>query len=282
MNKNALYISVAGLLVEHVREVAEFYEALAAKCGERTAQQETPELFLGLQTSRKFLNGEKVNPLYVSRMNTIEQIQEACNKVQNVAFSNIVAHYNPSGGYTLPGVEDHLKALACTSVDGIQFNGFSTHQSVEVSSIMSTIDTEARGIHCILQIGDKNDYENPATFAKHIKCFSFLKPTHLLLDGSGGKGIPIDEEKAIDWIKAYTKENIEGAITMSSGSDNGCGLVVSGGFGPDNTDVFRRIKNAAGIKYPLSIDAEGKLRDNNVFSVEKTKKFLTEILKCYD
>lgn len=264
MNENALYISVAGLLAEHVREIALFYEELA---GKQPAQQETPELILGLQTSRKFLNGESVNPLYVSRMNTIEQIEEACDAIRDVLFSNIVVHYNPSGGYTLPGVEDHLKALANTSINGIQFNSFSTHQSVEVSSIMSTINTEARGIDCILQIG-KEDYENP-NFAKHIKCFSFLKPTHLLLDGSGGKGVPIDETTAIEWIKALQESN------------NDCGLVVSGGFGPDNPDIFRRIKKSAGYQYPLSIDAEGKLRDEKGFSVQKTKEFLVEAIRFY-
>ncbi len=265
MNRNVLYIGVAGLLAEHVREVAEFYENLVV---EIKSNKIPPILFLGLQTSRKFLNGEQVNPNFASRMNNIDQIKKACHAISGLCYSNIIVHYNPSGGYNLAGTVDHLKQISQTLITGIQFNGFSTKQTEEVSKIMSTIDNDGCGISLILQIG-KDDYENPKHFAKNIKKFSFLNPTHFLLDGSGGRGLPIDDLKAISWLKELQSSN------------NKKGLVISGGLGADTFDIVRRIRNSVSYSLEISIDAEGKLREEQGFSVEKTKKFLKRAIKFY-
>lgn len=265
MNENVLYIGVAGLLAEHVEEVATFYEKLMTNW---KSHRKEPILFLGLQTSRKFLNGESVNLSFASRMNNIEQIKKACTAISGLSYSNVIVHYNPSGGYNLPGTVEHLNLLSRTLITGIQFNGFSTQQNEETNKVMSTIDNDGCGISLILQIG-KDDYENPKHFAEEIKKFSFLNPTHFLLDGSGGRSLPIDELKAIEWLKALQV------------SGNTKGLAISGGLGADTFDVIRRIKNSVSYSLEISIDAEGKLRDEQGFSVDKAKQFLEEAIKFY-
>jgi len=270
MNENALYIGVAGLLAEHVEEIAEFYE-LKVLNWENKSRRTQPLLFLGLQTSRKFLNGEVVNPVYSSRMNSKEQIVEACRLIQYFYNSYLIVHYNPSGGYNLPGVKEHLDFLKNINPDGVQFNGFSTNQPTDATIMQLEIDSEALGITSILQIG-KEDYENPKHFAEEIKNFSFLNHTHLLLDGSGGKGIPIDELKASAWITSLLQ------------SKNKSGIAISGGLGGEDTfDILRRIKSKtpAGYGLEISIDAEGKLRDESGFSIEKTKEFLIKAVEYY-
>lgn len=265
MVNKVLYIGVTGLLAEHVEEISTFYEELTEKMD---SERKKPILFLGLQTSRKFLNGEKVNPIYASRMNTAEQIVEACKISRPFLNSGIVVHYNPSGGYNLPGAKEHLCFFSRIPLYGIQWNGFSTKQSYEETLIQANLDTEAIGLISILQIG-KNDYENPIEFAQRIKNPTFVNSSHLLLDGSCGRGLPIDVQKAIDWIRVLQRHG------------NTKGVAISGGLGPDNLHAVQKIKKVTGLSLGISIDAEGNLREGENFSVKKAKRFLEEAVKLY-
>lgn len=270
MNTQVLYIGVAGLLSKDVDEVASFYEKLVSSW---KSNKKMPFLFLGLQTSRKFLNGESINPFYISRMNNIKEITQACHSVKKFKSSKIIIHYNPSGDYDQPRVNDHILILMSECVDGIQWNGFATNQTPEttppfpkyISTAISSVDFIS-----ILQIG-KEDYENPTESTLRSKeHFYDMNHTHLLLDGSGGKGWPIDEEKAITWIKTLRQHG------------NTKGIAISGGLGVDNLGVIDRIRKEVGYDLEISIDAEGKLRDEeNNFSVEKAKSFLEEAIKHY-
>lgn len=270
MNNQALYIGVSGLLSKDVEKVASFYEKLVTNW---KSSKRTPFLFLGLQTSRKFLNGESVNPFYVSRMNTIEEIGQACYSVQEFKSSKIIAHYNPSGSYDNPEVNEQILSLMSEYIDGLQWNGFSTKQKPETTPPFPECVSGAINsfrFASILQISQE-DYEDPIkSTLKLTNYFYSINSSHLLLDGSGGKGLPIDEQKAITWIKTLRQHN------------NTKGIAISGGLGIDNLDVIDRIRKEIGYDLEISIDAEGKLRDEeNNFSVEKAKAFLEEAIKYY-
>lgn len=276
MNKEpVLYIGVAGLLAEHTQEISDFYEGVIAHWN---SNKRIPFLFLGLQTSRKFLNGETINPFYSSRMNTREQIIEACGNTNVYPMSKVIVHYNPSGGYNIESgvgknVDDHISFLVSTGVKGIQWNGFSTNKFPETlprfpKSLPSLI-IGGHDFQSIFQIG-KQDYNTPYDFVVKIKDKVLQgKCTHFLIDGSGGRGIPIDEEKAIRFI-----------LTVKE-SGNTANIAVSGGLGPNKLSSFERIKKVVGNDVELSIDVEGKVRDEQGFSMHKAKAFLEEVITFY-
>lgn len=272
MNKEpVLYIGVAGLLAEDTWKLSDFYQRLVANWNNNSR---TPFLFLGLQTSRKFLNGEQVSSFYSSRMNTREQIIEAA-KVNRASWlmSKVIVHYNPSGSYNKENVDAHVAFLISTDIKGIQWNGFSTNKSPETlprfPNFLPRLITGNSHYRSILQIG-KQDYENPNDFVVKIKDEAFQdKYTHFLIDGSGGRGIPINEEKAIRFI-----------LTVKE-SGNNANIALSGGFGPGMLSPFERIKKAVGDDVELSIDVEGNVRDEQGFSMSKAKAFLKEVINFY-
>ena len=268
MNQNVLFISVSGIRSKDVVAVASFYENLASRW---KGEKKMPLLFLGLLTSREFLNGEHVNPMLYSRMNTRKDISDACELIQNFKSSRIIIHYNPSGGYNNPEVETQLYYLMHDKIGGIQWNYFDSKLTPSTKPKFPIVLPQIidLGFVSILQIR-KNDYSNPHEFAKRMNNFTLSSNhTHLLLDESCGKGLSINEEAAINWIK--TMQHYRHIKS----------LAISGGIGTKTLDVVERIKNAVGSDVELSIDATEKLRDWNDFSVEKAKEFLAKAIQLY-
>ena len=264
MSKNTVYIGVAGLLAEHVWEVASFYEILVSK------MKRPPFLFLGMQTSRKKLNSELVNPVYSGRMNSFGQISEATDLVQKFNFCKLIVHYNPSGGYYLDGACEHVLRIKNMEVDGIQWNGLNIIEpNPDGDPYTHLLNMNELGLFSILQIGAK-DYEDIENFVQEIQDpFFQTTASHLLFEGSSGRGIPLDEDKVVEWIKALRRSN------------NNLGIAISGGIGIDSLNILTRIRGRLGYQESISIDAEGKLMDDFHFSPDKAKKFLAEALKYY-
>lgn len=69
---------------------------------------------------------------------------------------------------------------------------------------------------------------------------------YVLLDASGGLGVPMNTERILEYLRAIRSSNL------------GAGLVVAGGLGPNTMHLVQPVVK----EFPeLSIDAEGKLRD---------------------
>lgn len=90
----------------------------------------------------------------------------------------------------------------------------------------------------------------------------------ILLDNSCGKGIREATEKY--------KEKITKLLSL--GINN---IALAGGFGPDYLDSYFEMVNL--FKLNLSIDAASKLYSQNVFDVEKAKKYIGNVIaRKYD
>lgn len=259
------YLGVAGLLPEHIKPVGEYYATLVK------GMHNPPVLFFGLQTSRKHLLGEQINPVYAGRMNSLTQINDAVSEMRDIARCEIIVHYNPSGGYNLPGVRDQVSEIKrIEGVAGIQWNGFSTSKRHARANMIPFHNMESYGFS-ILQIG-RIDFLKHNVFAHKICDSVFQKPnTHLLFDNSGGKGTEIDVAKVSKWLKALRA------------SHNKLGLAISGGFSPYNVvRIVRQIQEQAGIfNWNISIDAEGKLFTDGKFDNHKAIQFLGAALQFY-
>ena len=270
MGNQTLFIGVAGPRAKHVEVLAKYYSKLMEQ---RKGDEPRPYLFIGLQTSRKSLNGESENPVYADRMNTRKEILEACEIAKSFPETKIIVHYNPSGDYSAPEVAEQVHWLAESPIDGLQWNGFSSEYSPKTDPKFEQHFGPAGVLawkeFSILQITN-TDFHNPELFALRISWIT-KHYSHLLFDPSCGLGKSLEEDTAINWAKVLLGKNLPK------------GLVFSGGLGPDEggLDVIRRIRQATGNKAYFSFDAEGKLRDHNGFSIAKAESFLDKAIACY-
>jgi len=119
----------------------------------------------------------------------------------------------------------------------------------------------------VLQIGRhalEKMSDNPRQVADKLHEYHAVAD-YFLLDGSGGKGIPLDPDKSITFLTRL----IEGRTGIKPG--------LAGGLGPDSLDLLNPVLK----HFPdLSIDAEGQLRNarTDVMSTRKTKKYLIRSL----
>ncbi|MBN1914274.1 MAG: GTP cyclohydrolase II [Parachlamydiales bacterium] len=90
---------------------------------------------------------------------------------------------------------------------------------------------------------------------------------NIVLDNSHGKGISESKESFMNKIN----------ILLNYGLNN---ITLSGGFGPDNLDVYFFLRRYYQINF--SIDAETKLKTGNHVSIEKIKRFLFQLIRFDD
>lgn len=265
MKTNVLYIGVAGLLAEHVHDLASHYEKLASR------HKNLPLLFLGLQTSKNYLNGKVTDPFYTNRMNSLKQIEEACYVINDFEHSQAIVHYNPSGKYN-PDSSTQLSSIMSLPIHGLQWNGMDLFS---LPDVFFEFNMEERGLTSIVQVG-KDGYSKPELLVEMLRGDFFQRQvTHLLFDGSGGRCIAIDEAKAVSWIETLKKNNCE------------FDLVISGGLGEGNIDsvlrrVARGVRSFPNCRKHLSTDTEGSLiGKNGFFEIEKAIRFLDRIILQY-
>ncbi len=101
--------------------------------------------------------------------------------------------------------------------------------------------------------------KNPQSLGNSAKMYEGLCE-YLLIDPSGGYGIPFDTAKGLEFLRALHS------------SIKGMGFGIAGGLSPETLDLLKPIVEA----FPsTSIDAEGRLRDgNDHLDVAKAKRFV--------
>ncbi len=100
-------------------------------------------------------------------------------------------------------------------------------------------------------------------FRKTIK----EKKAFLLLDNSKGRGIKESKESLMEKIETL----------LSYGLND---IAIFGGFGPDDLDTYFELRRYYKINF--SIDAESKLKTEGGFDMEKTKTYITQLLRFDD
>jgi len=93
------------------------------------------------------------------------------------------------------------------------------------------------------------------------------KKAFLLLDNSKGKGIKESKESLMKKIERL----------LSYGLND---IAIFGGFGPDDLDTYFELRRYYKINF--SIDAESKLKSGDGFDMEKTKTYITQLLRFDD
>ncbi len=132
------------------------------------------------------------------------------------------------------------------------------------SSELDVIKAASRSFLADIPIYDGNfNLVHDVVFRRTIKKYKAF----ILLDNSKGKGI------------RESRDSLKGKIDTLLG----CGLndiAIFGGFGPDDLDTYFELRRYYKINF--SIDAETKLRTDGQIDIEKTKVYLSQLIRFDD
>jgi hypothetical protein len=151
-------------------------------------------------------------------------------------------HYNTKEPETLVEQLDEMSTLGGPNLDGFQLNmAWPSVRALEQYK-------EDWGGELVLQVGGKAFemvHHSPQELADKVSGYDHVVD-YVLLDPSGGYGVPFDLEKAKAYIEALKTKNLSVKIG------------TAGGLSPTTLDPLRKLL----ATYPeLSWDAEGRLRD---------------------
>ncbi len=157
-------------------------------------------------------------------------------------------HYNTKESDTL------LKQmLEVTELSGSNFQGFQLNVAWPSPLVLEGYRREFGNMKIVLQVGGyafKKIGNSPVNLARKVVGEYHGLVDHLLLDPSGGFGKPFNTELAREYL-----DELRG-----QGAENFLGLGVAGGLSPTTLNLVEPLVQ----DYPeLSIDAEGRLRDEN-------------------
>lgn len=195
-------------------------------------------LMVGVLASQKTLRGEQNKwPNRYPRVGVIGNILFRHNQLLNLI------HYNTKEPESLTEQLDEMSVLGGPNLDGFQLNlawpsreAILNHKREWESVIVLQIGGRAFEMvdHSPQQLADKvAEYQDVVDY--------------VLLDPSGGYGVPFDTDKARVYLEALKARNLN------------LGLGVAGGLSPTTLNLIQPLVS----DFPdLSIDAEGRLRDS--------------------
>lgn len=155
--------------------------------------------------------------------------------------------------------------LEMTDLGGPNFQGFQLNLAWPSVPVLREY-RKRRGYSIVLQIGS-HAYEmvhfSPQELANLIAIYEGLVD-YVLLDQSGGHGLPFDTEKARKCLEAIMTKNLS------------IGLGVAGGLSPLTLNLVEPLLSDFS---DLSIDAEGRLRDkDDNLDIEVAKEYVLKSL----
>ncbi len=198
-------------------------------------------LMVGVLASLKTLRGEKTK--WPNRYPGVGRISEIF--VRNRRALNLI-HYNTKEPESLAE-----QLVEMTKLGGENFEGFQLNLTWPSHDAILAYHKVCGGKFIVLQIGGKamkkdgvTDYL-PKELAEKVSWYEHLVD-YVLLDPSGGYGIPFDTGKARTYLDALKGYNLD------------LSLGVAGGLSPTTLNLVEPLL----ADFPdLSWDAEGKLRD---------------------
>jgi hypothetical protein len=241
----APYIGITGFM-----EPQEVTTALALfhACDHPGSGLNGRQLMVGALASGKTLRGEKNKwpnryPVIGDDNDPFEDLFVPDRRALNLI------HFSTDDAETLPEQIAQLVALGGKYLDGFQLNMRWPDPLLLARSI-------PLGYRTVLQLGAAalaEEGNDPVRVAKRITAYvgGSNGVSDVLIDASGGKGIPLDLETVTAYVEAIAHHD---ARLMS------LGIGIAGGLSASTLPQLKSLLK----KHPfLSIDAEGKLRDAN-------------------
>ena len=210
-----------------------------------------PRLMIGVLASNKTLRGERTR--YPHRYPEIEHIPSIFPRSDRAVG---LVHYATDDPDT---IDEQLEELMRHCGDGC--TGFQLNMAWPKPELLSSIPLD---MHVVLQIGSRalemagNDPDEVARRVAEYGSLARKGPmyigpvTDVLIDASGGRGVPIDLTMADAYVGALTQHREWLRVGVAGGLDHA--TLVS--------NAFRQfMKKHSGTFCPqISIDAEGRLR----------------------
>lgn len=218
------------------------------------------KLMIGPQVSLKTLRG--ASNRYPNRFPKISELQSIFP--EHPMALNLI-HYNTK---EQSSIFEQLLNLTYLNIPNL--HGFQLNVTWPLPSAIHLYHRYYPQMKLVLQIG-KQAFEavkhSPEALAKRVTEDYMGAVDYILLDPSGGLGVPFDTEVQRKYLEALAEKNL------------GIGLGVAGGLGPSTLHLAKPLINI----YPeLSIDAEGRLRNkSDMLDMTRAKKYLTKALKLF-
>lgn len=228
---------------------------VSLECLKRTGIDARVKLMVGVLASSKTINGGKNR--YAHRYPPVAHIAEIFPSDPDVL--NLI-HYATDDLGTLPSQLERMVRLG-----GANLHGFQINICWPEPELLAPI----KGMRVVLQLGSnalKLCRHDPASIAERLHRYRGYA-TDVLIDGSAGKGIPMDAAELLPMYRSLT-ENFPDL-----------GIGVAGGLSASSMDLVQPFFDA-GLR--PSIDAEGQLRDpDDILNLPKTLGYLEAAARLY-
>lgn len=247
------YIGITGITTPHeaVAVSNQFYKARA----DRRPSVERPLLALGVLATQKTLAGQPTKRPHRY------PVREALAEISDVARGDVrVVHYCTDTTHV--GIADEIaRAIAWAGLGcaGVQINA-PTIPDLRGAGFLA-------GRRVIQQIRVRS-YQSPHEAADALAPFVGSMISDVLLDFSGGEGVPIDMERALDFV-----------VVLQQAFPNRLGIGIAGGLDAERVRLIGPVLR----ERRLSIDAESGLRTpDDRLDLEKVRAYLAAALAAYD
>lgn len=211
-------------------------------------------LMVGVLASQKTLRGEKNK--WPNRYPEVGRISEVF--VRDRRALNLI-HYNTKETESLTE-----QLVEMTKLGGENLEGFQLNLAWPSRDAILAYHKICSGKFIVLQIGGKA-FEminhSPKELAERVSWYRHVVDD-VLLDPSGGYGIPFDTSKARTYLEVLMGHNLD------------LGLGVAGGLSPTTLNLVQPLLS----DFPdLSWDAEGKLRDKeDNLDIKEAKEYVQQ------
>lgn len=235
------YIGITGVMTA---DEAKFLIGMTS--GHPAHAQEEFDLMLGGLASSKTLNG--LPNKWPGRFPRIENLSEAF--LDHPGLLNLV-HYSTDEPDTLDMQLRLVTGLAGPNCHGVQLNVVWPDAKQVVDYRSSAMKSSGKDIRVVLQLGQRalqeiDDEKLPLWLALD-SYVDWGAITDVLIDPSGGKGVPFEPERAKDLLREVAEKYPQ------------LGLGIAGGLCEETIGLLAPLVDFQ--ERPLSVDAEGKLRN---------------------
>ncbi len=244
------YVGVTGFMNQ--KEVGIALDALMSS---KTAHA-APLLMVGVLASSKTLAG--LTNKWPGRYPRVEEIHKIF--LSDRRALNLI-HYASDDRETLADQLDMLVKLGGLFFEGFQLNVvWPKPQSLEKARRECDRIVLQLGSQALAEIGN-----DPKAASERLLSYGDLI-TDILIDGSGGKGVPLDAQTGLGYLRAIKERHPD------------LGLGIAGGLEASTLDLLKPIV----AEFPdVSIDAEGRLRSGDESDRLDLQKMNDYLRKAY-
>lgn len=212
----------------------------------------------------KFLKGRKNDPYQSIFVGVVvrEEMLDKQKEIERIALickACVIEEFTPVLHFSFFGCKDIVSSLRKIK----QVFPFATR--LQMNDLSKTVNSSELEIaFTMFDVDFPLSHENFGLI-KHKRILNLIKKyeAFVLLDNSRGRGIQEKKEVLMDQVE----------ILLNLGLSN---IALYGGFGPDELETFFALRNYYHLNF--SIDAETKLKTNGSIDIQKTKKFLAQLL----